>query len=425
MNTAEGSAPGRRVQRFAWLAGSQLVSRTLAFVTLVVLARLLSLDDYGAYVVLAALLAAATLAWNPTVVQSAATKVGVGARQRDWDMHLVRWGVAGLVAVAPFAWLTAGWQAVAAVAFASGAETIMMRSVPQLLVTGQQRRLAFGTTSSQVVRFGAVLALAAMGVLSPVSALAAHGVGFLAGAAAQGRAFSGGTQRMERLGSELTVEALRWIESYGPIVGVAVFVGFSTAAGFDLILKLAIALSEVLAAVGVIILPDMVGGGARVPDAIGRGLRIPVPGAVVLAVGYAVGAVPIMRTLTGQPIELGLVPLALAFVLLAAPWAGVSRTALLAGNGARWLVPSQVASASWTLLGGFLAPIGVIWPAVATAAAHVSSGVIRFLGLRRLQLLPRARDVLSAERIRTDLVVLGRALAGRRGASGTPPRQDP
>jgi hypothetical protein len=392
---------------------SQLFSRATAFATLVFLARALGLETYGVYVILSALLAAGTLAWNPTVVQSVATRMGTGTSQRSWNLHLVKWGSLGTIAVGPIAWFVDGWQAALALAISAGAEALMLRSIPALLLRGEQRRLAYGIASSQATRLAAVVVFFSLGILTPALALLAHGLGFFVGLIAQGRERAPGAGSLGNVRSEMTVDALRWIENYASILGVAVFIGLEAAGGFDLMMKLALAAAEVMAAVGLIVLPNMVGRGAQFQPAFSRGLRLPSLAAIVAAALYAALTQPVLSLLTGAKIELYGVPILLSVVVVLGPWMGISKTALLSIGAAGWLVPSQLASSSATLLGGFLAPVGVVWPAIAVAAAHLAAGVIRWYGLRSHEALPPWRSLLSANAFRHDLSQMVRLL-GRR-----------
>ena len=72
------------------------------------------------------------------------------------------------------------------------------------------------------------------------------------------------------------------------ILVVALLLGLESAGGFDLLLKLMQGVAEVLAGIGIVMLPAFVRGRERAAEILARSLRLPTLVGVLLAVAAAV-----------------------------------------------------------------------------------------------------------------------------------------
>jgi len=401
------------LHRYAWQAGGQTLSRVASFVALVITARELGLSGYGRFVVLLALLEAAMVPWKATVLQAAAagasrTEEGIG-----WGRTTAGWWVLGSLVLGPVAFVFDGALGAASLLAASAASGLMFLHVPALFLAGRQRRFALGTLGAQTTRLTVTVILVLADSLTPRTALLAAGVGSLAGALAmRGRMRSLGG-KPQWYGKEVATEGLRWAELHAPILLVAVLLGLQSAGGFDLLYKMVQAAAQIMAGIGVVMLPAF-GRGEEPPSAtLARSLRLPSVFALVVAGVAMVGMGSLLDTITGSQLGLGLAPIAMSPVLILAPWMGVSRTALVVLGGSHWLIPSQMAVSVATVGAGLLAYRGVLWAAVAIAAAGLVGAAIRWLGLRSLDHLPR-RGWLAPAEWRRDLAWL-RDAALRKG----------
>jgi O-antigen/teichoic acid export membrane protein len=399
---APGLPPGDPVSRFAWQSGGLVVGRGAAFVALVLIARDLGSSRYGEFVVLLALLELATVPWKPTVQQGAAARLGRGASQRSWRMTMLAWWCAGSIPAGGIAWVFAGPLAALALVMASLANAAMIDHVPQHILDGRQRSIAVALSTSQLTRLGLTIGFIAVGWLTPTWAIALHAFGYLAGALTLRDGGPGGDGSAGSLGAEVGSEALRWIELHGPILIVASVLGLATAGGFDLLYKLVIAIAEMLAGIGIVLLPAMVRAPSVAP-VIARGVRVPTVGALVAGVGFALAASPLLSRLADLDVAGGFAPALLAVTMVVAPWMGVSKSALLTVGAARWLVPSQAATAVAVLVASALTGFGVVWAAFAVALAHLAGGAVRWIGLRSSESLPALRTVMAPGAVGEDL----------------------
>ncbi|MCH7846120.1 MAG: hypothetical protein IH850_09850 [Acidobacteria bacterium] len=163
-----------------------------------------------------------------------------------------------------------------------------------------------------------------------------------------------------------------------------------------------------IAGIGIIVLPDLIDARQPVPRLVARGIRLPTLLSIVAAIGFGVFAGPILRTLTNAPLGLGLAPAFLAVTLVLAPWMGVTKSALIALGASSWILPSQFATASATLIAAAVSNQGLVWAAAAIATAHVVASGIRWYGMRSKAALPSLRHTLSPSGIRSDLRAIAR-----------------
>jgi hypothetical protein len=272
--------------------------------------------------------------------------------------------------------------------------------------------------AAQCTRLAATAGLIALGSLTPRAALAAVAAGSLVGAMALWAPSEERSGSVGWLPSEVGTEGLRWVEMHVPILVVALVLGLGEAGGFDLLLKLMQGVAEVLAGIGIIMLPAFVRGREPASRVLARSLRLPTLAAVVLAVAAAFGLGPFLGSAIGGDLSLGLAPALLGIMLVLAPWMGLTKSALIALGASRWLVPSQVATSLTTAAASFLAVGGLVWAGLAVGVAHVVGGAVRGAGLRTRDALPPPGEVLSPAGLRGDLAWLRGAM---RRAGRTPP----
>ena len=401
------------VGRFAWQTGGLLLGRGAAFITLIVIARQLGLTRYGTFVVLLAMLDAASIPWKPTVQQGAAAALGRGGSHRSWRGTIALWWAIGAVVLGPIAWVFESPTAAAALIIASAANALMIVHVPSRILAGAQKQIALATAANQLVRLIGIMVIVAAGSLTPSTAFAAYVAGYLVGARLMRTSATRTEGDVTLLLPEVGVEALRWVEAHGPILVVALILGLDIAGGFDLLFKLAIATTEVMAGIGIVLLPDLVKQSQPLRDVVARGIRVPTVLATMTAIAFAVTAGPLLRALTSAPLDLGQAPALLAVMLALAPWMGVSKAALIAADGASWLLPSQLATASATLVAAAVASRGLVWAAAAVGIATIGAGVVRWFGMRSVAALPEVGALVSLSLVRQDL----RSLAGSRERS--------
>lgn len=395
--------PTTTFHRFAWQAGSLAVGRGAALVSLLLAARALELDRYGRFVVLLALLEAAMVPWKPTAQQGAAVRLGRGGGQMGWTAATARWWLIGSAALAPIAWWFDGIESAGLLLAASAASAVMFLSVPGLLLEGRQRRIALGTMAAQCTRLAGTIVLIASGSLTPRTALAAVAVGSVVGAASLWVPHPARGGATGWLLPEVGTEGLRWVEQHVPILVVALVLGLGEAGGLDLLLKLVQGIAEVLAGIGIVMLPAFVRGTERVSAVLTRSLRLPMLLAIGLAVAGAFLLGPFLEAATDNDLSLGLAPALLGIVLVLAPWMGLSRSALISLDASRWLPPGQVATSLTTAAASLLAVGGVAWAALAVGMAHLVGGAVFWLGLRSCGELPRLGEVLSPTGLRSDV----------------------
>jgi len=398
------------LHRFAWQAGSLAIGRGAAFVSLLAAARALELDRYGRFVVLLALLEAAMVPWKPTVQQGAAARLGRDAGQRGWAVSTIRWWMIGAIVLAPFAWWFDGLASAGLLLVASAASAVMFMHVPGLLLEGKQRRIALGTMSAQCTRLAVTVALIATDSLTPRTALAAVAAGSVVGALALWVRSDRREGRMGWLLPEVGTESLRWVEQHVPILVVALVLGLGEAGGLDLLFKLMQGVAEVLAGIGIVMLPAFVRGSEKASAVLARSLRLPTLVAVALAVAGAFVLGPFLEAATDNDLALGLAPALMGVVLVLAPWMGLTKSALISLDASRWLLPSQVATSLTTAAASFLAVGGVVWAALAVALAHLVGGAVRWAGLRSCGELPSLGEVVSPAGWRGDVAWLRMAI---------------
>jgi len=400
------SRPTTTLHRFAWQAGSLAVGRGAALLSLLLAARALELDRYGRFVVLLALLEAAMIPWKPTVQQRAAAVLGKGGGQQGWSTTTLRWWLIGAAITAPAAWWFDGIESAGLLLAASAASAVMFLHVPGLLLEGRQRRIALGTMSAQVTRLTVTVVLIASGSLTPRTALVAVGVGSVVGVLALWVRSDRQKGPMGWLIPDVGTEALRWVEQHVPILVVALVLGLGEAGGLDLLFKLVQGLAEVLAGIGIVMLPAFVRGEERTSAVLARSLRLPTLVAITLAIAGAFVLGPFLEAATDNDLSLGLAPALLGLVLIVAPWVGLSKAALQALDASRWLPPSQVATSLTTAAASFLAVGGLVWAALAVGVAHVVGAGVLWLGLRSVGELPSPRAVFSPAGLRSDVAWL-------------------
>jgi len=387
---------GTAVSRFAWQSLGLVVGRAAALATLFVIVRHLGTERYGVFVVLLAMLEAAILPWKPTAQQGASTALARGGSRRSWMATMTTWWFVGSAILVPIAWWFESWQAAVALLFASAANALMTEPTPRHILAGRQRIIALAVLVSQVVRLIIMVGMVTAGVLTPTWAIAIHGLGYIAGAFVLRLDYRGGGEPVGLLAKEVGVEALRWIEAHGPIVVVAALLGLDTAGGFDLLLKSASAAALVISGIGMIMLPEMVRAREPIAQIITRGIRLPT--VISMAIGglFAAAALPVLELLSGADLDLGPAPALLAVIIVLAPWMGVSGAALVPLGATGWLLPSQAALASATLIAAFTASSGVFWAAAAIALANVAGASIRWLGLRSRHAAPSLSDLVRS-----------------------------
>lgn len=400
------------VTRFAWQTGGLVIGRGAAFAVLLLMANDLGQATYGRFVVLLALLELATVPWKPTVQQGAAAAFGVGAGHGSWRRTMLTWWVLGSVLVGPIALAFSGWLAAGAVVGASAANALMIEHWPGHILAGRQRRIAGAMLASQGTRLVVTVLFVATGHLTPTWGITIHAVGYLAGAISFRTAKTDGSGGLGRLTSEVGSEGLRWVELHGPILIVATVLSLGAAGGFDLLYKLAIALAELAAGVGIILLPALVRTQSIGPT-IARGIRLPTVLTLLGGAAFAIAARPVLEAATNFDIGSDLAPVLLAVAIVLGPFMGVTKAALLTTGGAGWLVPSQLATAVATVAASWLAGFGLTWAAAAVAVAHIVGAGVRWHGLRTHSALPNRADVLSARLLADDFASLRRVM--RRG----------
>lgn len=391
------------VRRLAWETGNRMWAHGVAFGVVVIITRTIGLGSYGEYVVMLALLAATTLAWNITVLQAAASDLGLGGSQRQWDRHLIRWLGLGVLIVTPLAWVLWGPVTAGVIMVCAVAEAFRVRALPLLILHGAQRRIAIASGASNGLRLAIVTALAAAGWLTPESAVLSQGAAYVVAAILHGRPACEGDRPHRPLRAELSIEVLRWVENYAPVLGIAAIVGISTAGGFDMILKLLAVIVEIFAAIGLIVLPRLVGGGRRTADALATSLRASTVAAAFAAVGFVVVGGPFLGWLAGVTISAGASLIILAVVIVLAPWEGVSKAALVARSESWWLLPAQVAVSLAAFTGASLTAFGVAWAAAAISIGHVLAASVCAAGLRRSGGLPPRAMLFSSRRTVNDV----------------------
>ena len=392
--------------RFAWQSGGLILGRGAGFVTLVIVARVVGNTEYGRFAVVLALVEFAAAPWSPTVLQGAASRIGKGGAHTEWRREMMRLWVLGAIVVTPVVGVFAGWTAAAAVAATTAINGFMVENIPHHLLAGRQRTIAIATSTAQIVRLLGVLALLPFFDLTPALVLLPYVVGYAVGTTMlrttrpEGKAWDG------HLGAEYTTDVLRVVQSHGPVLVIAWLLGLGTAGGFDLLFRLAIALAEVIAGVGLIVLPDLVAADPPYGPLVARGVRLPLALSLLVAVLFAVAAGPTLSTLTGSGLGFGLAPAFLSVTLVLAPYLGVARAMLVVAGGAAWIMPSQLAIASATLGAAAVGNLGLTWAAAAVGAATVVGAAVLTVGLRRHHALPRAGEVMSVAAIRSDLALI-------------------
>jgi hypothetical protein len=411
VNTA-GDARGEKrsgpLLRFAWQSGGLLLGRGAGFVALVVIARDVSASEYGRYAVVLALVEFAAAPWSPTVLQGAASRLGRGASHEGWRRQMVRLWLIGAVVVTPAVWIFDSPVTAFAVLATTAINGLMVEHVPRHLLEGRQRTIAVATSSAQLVRLVGIVALVVWVDLTPAIVLIPYVVGYAVGAVLLRTATAPGVAWQSGLTAEYTTDVLRVVQSHGPVLVVAWLLGLGAAGGFDLLFRLALALAEVIAGVGLIVLPDLVAADPPLGPSVARGIRLPSVLAVVVAAVFAVAAGPLLAALTDSDLGFGLAPLFLAVTLVAAPYMGVARAALVVAGGASWITPSQLALASATLGAAAVGNLGVTWAAAAIALATVVGAAVLAVGLRKHAALPTMRDVADVGALRSDLRALQR-----------------
>ena len=403
------------MQRFVWQSGGLLVGKSGAFVTLILIARQLGLDRYGRFVVLLALVELAAAPWKPTVQQAAATRLGRGASHRSWLTTMAVWWLVGVILLGPIAWMFEGWTAGVAVIMASTANGAMTEHLPTRILLGHQKRIAFALFANHLTRLVVVVALILVDTLTPAWAIVAYAAGYLVALGLLKISTTRGDQKMTLLLPEVGVEGLRWMETQGPVIVVALILGLDIAGGFDLVFKLATALAEIIAGIGIIMLPALIKSEKPVPQLIARAVRLPTMLSVLAAAGFAIVAGPALKNLTNATIGLGLVPALLALRLALAPWMGATKAALITVGASSWIFAGQLTTASATLVALAFANRGLIWMAAAVAIANGLTAVIHWSALQAKSALPSLADMISLTELRRDLNFLLRLRQRGRG----------
>lgn len=406
MDETSGSGRGHSggaVVRFAWQSAGLILGRGAGFVTLVIVARVVGSTEYGRFAVVLALVEFAAAPWSPTVLQGAASRIGKGGSHFGWRREMMRLWVIGAIVVTPAVGIFAGWTAAIAVAATTAINGLMVENIPHHLLAGRQRTIAVATSTAQVVRLVGVIALLGFVDLTPAVVLIPYVVGYAVGATMLRTARTDGASWEGRLDAEYATDVLRVVQSHGPVLVIAWLLGLGAAGGFDLLFRLAIALAEVIAGVGLIVLPDLVAADPPYGPLVERGVRLPLALALVAAVLFATAAGPALSALTGSGIGFGLAPAYLSVTLLLAPYLGVARAMLVVAGGAGWIMPSQLAIASATLGAAAVGNLGLTWAAAAVGVATVAGAAILTRGLYRHDALPRPAEVLSVAALRRDL----------------------
>lgn len=394
--------------RFAWQSGGLLLGRGAGFVALVVIARAVGTAEYGRFAVVLALVEFAAAPWSPTVLQGAASRLGQGGSHAGWRREMVTLWVVGAVIVAPVVWIFAGWTTAFTVLAATAINGLMVEHVPHHLLAGEQRTIAVATSTAQLVRLAGIIGLVFVVDLTPAIVLLPYVVGYGVGAWMLRSEREPGAPWDSSLRSEYATDVLRVVQSHGPVLVVAWLLGLDAAGGFDLLFRLALAIAEVIAGVGLIVLPDLVAAKPPLAPLVARGVRAPTAVAVIVAVAFSLIAGPALATLTDSELGFGLAPAFLAVTLLAAPYMGVARATLVVVGGAHWIMPSQLALASATLGAAAVGNFGVTWASAAIAAATLVGAAVLTLGLRRHGALPPLRLIADLPALRTDLGSLRR-----------------
>jgi hypothetical protein len=399
---------GGALLRFAWQSGGLILGRGAGFITLVIVARSVGSSEYGRFAVVLALVEFAAAPWSPTVLQGAASGIGKGGSHAGWRREMGRLWLIGAIIVTPIVGVFAGWTAAAAVAATTAINGLMVENVPHHLLAGRQRTIAIATSTAQIVRLVGVLALLTVVDLTPAVILFPYVVGYAIGAILLRTDHDSGAAWDRRLDAEYATDILRVVQSHGPVLVIAWLLGLGAAGGFDLLFRLAISLAEVIAGVGLIVLPDLVEAKGPHGPLVARGIRLPLALALVVAVLFAVAAGPLLAAVTDSGIEFGFAPAFLALTLLLAPYLGVARATLVVVGGAAWIMPSQLAVASATLGAAAVGNLGLTWAAAAIGVATVIGAGVLTVGLRSHGALPRLGDVADPAAVRSDVARLRR-----------------
>ena len=394
--------------RFAWQSGGLLLGRGAGFIALVVIARDVGAAEYGRYAVVLALVEFAAAPWSPTVLQGAASRLGRGGSHYGWRRQMARLWLIGAIVVTPVVWIFDAPTTALAVLAATAVNGLMVEHVPRHLLEGGQRTIAIATSAAQLVRLAGIVALVALVDVTPAVVLVPYIVGYAVGAVLLRTVTAPGTAWESGLGAEYTTDVLRVVQSHGPVLVVAWLLGLGAAGGFDLLFRLALALAEVIAGVGLIVLPDLVAADPPLGPSVARGIRLPTLVALVVAALFAIVGGPVLAALTDSDLGFGLAPVFLAVILVAAPYMGVARAALVVAGGASWITPSQLALASATLGAAAVGNLGVTWAAAAISVATVLGSAVLATGLRRHDALPALRDLADVGALRSDLRALQR-----------------
>lgn len=393
------------INRFTWQVSGLVLGRGAAFLTLIVIARYVGLQDYGSFVIVLAALELSIAPWKPTSQQAAAAALGTGATHRSLVRFFLFWWLAVTIPVSVFVFWFAGAAVTAALALASLLNAVMVSQIPANLLAGHQQKIAIGMIGSQVTRLVVVLVLVASDSLSLATVLFAHVLGYILGAYLMRSGSPQGEHDGRSVGlmtREVGVEALAWIEANSPVLVVALLLGLGSAGGFDLLFKLAIAMAETIAGIGLVLLPSMVKKQESAANIVARGLRIPSVAALVAGIVFAFAVTPIIQLGIDNQLQVGRTPLYLSGLLLLAPWMGVTKSSLITSGATGWILPSQLATASAALIAFFVIEDGVELAAAAVLAASILSAAIRWFGMRANRSLPSAKALLSWSLMRAD-----------------------
>ena len=392
--------------RFAWQSGGLILGRGAGFIALVIVARAVGGEAYGRFAVVLALVEFAAAPWSPTVLQGAASRIGQGGSHARWRGEMVRLWLVGAVVVTPAVGLFEDWTTAAAVLATTAINGFMVEHIPHHLLAGRQRKIAIATSTAQIVRLVGIAVLVAAVDVTPALVLVPYVVGYAAGAVMLRTPHTGGGAWERDLRAEYATDVLRVVQSHGPVLVVAWLLGVGAAGGFDLLFRLAVAIAEVIAGVGLIVLPDLVEAKPPIAPLVARGVRVPLLLALVVAVAFALLAGPTLAALTDSDLGFGLAPVFLAVTLLAAPYLGVARATLVVVGGAAWIMPSQLAVASATLGAAAVGNLGLTWAAAAIGVATLLGAAVLTAGLRRHDALPPLSDMISIGAVRADLAAI-------------------
>lgn len=399
---------GGATRRFVWQSGGLILGRGAAFATLIIVARAVGAAEYGRYAVVLALVEFAAAPWSPTVLQGAAARIGAGGDHPSWRRAMLRLWVVGAIVVVPAVVAFDGWTTAVAVAATTAINGVMTVDMPHHLLAGNQRRIALATATAQLVRMAGVVALLTVVDPTPAVILFPYVAGYGVGAALLRTTRRQGAAWTRGLWAEYGTDVLRVVQSHGPVLVVAWLLGLDAAGGFDLLFRLALAIAEVIAGVGLIVLPDLVAARGSLAPQVARGVRLPMALAALVAVAFSVAAGPSLAALTASELDYGIAPVFLGVVLLVSPYLGVARAALVVVGGSGWIMPSQAAVASATLGAAAVGGLGVTWAAAAVGMATILGAAILTQGLRRHGALPTAGDVFDLAALRSDATRLRR-----------------